>query len=143
MQDLDYAALASKIISKFTSDVFNEDEVFKVCQKVYKSFNHKDVAPLKKINENNYLMELFHGPTLAFKDYAMQFLSELFSEVLNNSKRKIVILGATSGDTGSAALEAFRGKKNTDIFILFPHDRVSLVQRKQMTSINQTALTLP
>ena len=136
MQDLDYAALASKIISKFTSDVFNEDEVFKVCQKVYKSFNHKDVAPLKKINENNYLMELFHGPTLAFKDYAMQFLSMDFERVLKSKNQKALILGATSGDTGSAALNAFAGHSEIDIFILFPKGRVSYVQEAQMTSVN-------
>ncbi len=136
MQDLDYTSLAEKIILPFVGSNLKQ-KIGKISRKVYKKFNGKEKAPLIKLEDNFYLMELFHGPTFAFKDYAMQFLSELFSEVLNNSKRKIVILGATSGDTGSAALEAFRGKKNTDIFILFPHDRVSLVQRKQMTSINQ------
>ena len=83
------------------------------------------------------MLELFHGPTLAFKDYAMQFLARAFNQALNKRAQKGVILGATSGDTGSAALEAFKGKENIDIFILFPHKRVSSVQQKQMTWINE------
>ena len=84
-----------------------------------------------------HVLELFHGPTLAFKDYAMQFLSRAFNQALHNRSQKCVILGATSGDTGSAALEAFKGKENIDIFILFPHQRVSGVQQKQMTGITE------
>ena len=136
MQDLDYISLAEKIILPFVGTDLKEI-VGDISKKVYEKFNTKEKAPLIKLEKNFYRMELFHGPTFAFNDYAMQFLSELFSEVLKTSKSKIVILGATSGDTGSAALEAFKGKENTDIFILFPFDRVSSVQRKQMTSINQ------
>ena len=137
MQDLDYISLAEKIMLPFVESNLKQ-KIGKISKKVYEKFNGKEKAPLIKLDENFYLMELFHGPTFAFKDYAMQFLSELFNEVLKTSERKIVILGATSGDTGSAALEAFKGKNNTDIFILFPHDRVSSVQRKQMTTINKS-----
>ena len=135
MQGLDYISLAEKIIFPFVGKNLNQ-LIGQISKKVYEKFDNKEKAPLIELEKNFYIMELFHGPTYAFKDYAMQLLSELFSEVLKNSKSKIVILGATSGDTGSAALEAFKEKENTDIFILFPHDRVSSVQRKQMTSIN-------
>ena len=135
MQGLDYATLATKVISKFTNNTFNEGEVLKICQRVYRSFDHNDVAPLKQINKNDYLLELFHGPTLAFKDYAMQFLSFDFERVLKSLNQKALILGATSGDTGSAALNAFAGNSEIDIFILFPKGRVSAIQEAQMTSI--------
>ena len=95
------------------------------------------MASLHKFEDNLHILELFHGPTLAFKDYAMQFLSRAFNKALQNKNKRGVILGATSGDTGSAALEAFKGKENIDIFILFPHGRVSEVQQKQMTWINE------
>ena len=137
MKDLDYIRLTEKITTPFVGQNL-KTKIGMISKKVYKKFNHKDIAPLIKLKNNFYVMELFHGPTLAFKDYAMQFLAELFDNVLSNKNKKIVILGATSGDTGSAALEAFKGKKNSDIFILFPHGRVSDVQRKQMTWINQS-----
>ena len=137
MKDLDYIRLTEKITTPFVGQNL-KTKIGMISKKVYKKFNHKDIAPLIKLKNNFYVMELFHGPTLAFKDYAMQFLAELFDNVLSNKNKKIVILGATSGDTGSAALEAFKGKKNSDIFILFPHGRVSEVQRKQMTWINQS-----
>ena len=89
------------------------------------------------ISENKYILELFYGPTYAFKDYALQFLGNLFSEILKNKKRKITIIGATSGDTGSAAINAFKGKDEIDVFILHPHEKVSDVQRLQMTSVNE------
>ena len=116
--------------------MFSKKELLKICKDTYSIFN-KDVAPLHKLNKNLHILELFHGPTLAFKDYAMQFLARAFNQALNNRDQKGVILGATSGDTGSAALEAFKGKGNIDIFILFPHRRVSSVQQKQMTWINE------
>ena len=93
--------------------------------------------PVVKVDENIGALELFHGPTFAFKDYAMQFLSRAFNQALKKRNKRGVILGATSGDTGSAALEAFKGQENIDIFILFPHQRVSEVQQKQMTYINE------
>ena len=114
----------------------SENELLNISKDTYSVFK-KDVAPLYQLNENLHVLELFQGPTLAFKDYAMQFLARAFNQALNKRAQKGVILGATSGDTGSAALEAFKGKENIDIFILFPHKRVSSVQQKQMTWINE------
>ena len=134
MKHLDYPTLASEIIKQFVGKNL-EKKIDFISKSVYSTFDNKEIAPIVKLKENIYLMELFHGPTLAFKDYAMMYLSELFDEVLKEKKKKVVILGATSGDTGSAALEAFKLKKNIDIFIFFPHNRVSNVQKKQMTTI--------
>ncbi|WP_443643138.1 threonine synthase [Candidatus Levibacter sp. Uisw_134_01] len=137
MKGLSYAELACKIMSPFMSPCLTEDEVLKMSEDTYSNFNNDDVASLHKFEDNLHILELFHGPTLAFKDYAMQFLSRAFNKALQNKNKRGVILGATSGDTGSAALEAFKGKENIDIFILFPHGRVSEVQQKQMTWINE------
>ncbi|MDB2696668.1 threonine synthase [Alphaproteobacteria bacterium] len=137
MKGLSYAELACKIMSPFMSPCLTEDEVLKMSEDTYSNFNNNDVASLHKFEDNLHILELFHGPTLAFKDYAMQFLSRAFNKALQNKNKRGVILGATSGDTGSAALEAFKGKENIDIFILFPHGRVSEVQQKQMTWINE------
>jgi|TARA_B100002051_G_scaffold93837_1_gene89647 threonine synthase len=134
MKHLDYPTLASEIIKQFVGKNL-EKKIDFISKSVYSTFDNREIAPIVKLKENIYLMELFHGPTLAFKDYAMMYLSELFDEVLKEKKKKVVILGATSGDTGSAALEAFKLKKNIDIFIFFPHNRVSNVQKKQMTTI--------
>ncbi len=136
MKDLSYARLATKILKPFIHPFLNEDDILNICQAIYSSFGD-NVAPLKELEKNTYILELFHGPTLAFKDYAMQFLSRAFNLALEKKGKRAVILGATSGDTGSAALEAFKGKANIDIFILFPHGRVSEVQQKQMTWINE------
>ena len=99
-----------------------------------KAFGHDARAPLKQLNENHFLLELFHGPTLAFKDFAMQLIGQLFQVALKRRGDRVTIVGATSGDTGSAAIEAFRGLDAVDVFILFPHGRVSEVQRRQMTT---------
>ena len=136
MKELSYSKLASKILKPFIQPFLSEDDILNICRATYSSFGN-DVAPLKELKKNTYILELFHGPTLAFKDYAMQFLSRAFNIALDKKGKKAVILGATSGDTGSAALEAFKGKENVDIFILFPHKRVSEVQQKQMTWINE------
>ena len=136
MKHLNYAELSTKIIKPFVVPCLSENQLIKICKDTYSVFN-KDVAPLHKLDKNLHVLELFHGPTLAFKDYAMQFLSRAFNQALHNRAKRGVILGATSGDTGSAALEAFKGKENIDIFILFPHQRVSDVQQKQMTWINE------
>jgi threonine synthase len=136
MKSLDYAELATKIMCPFIEPCLSEKEVFKICKDTYSGFN-EGIAPLYNLKNNTYILELFHGPTFAFKDYAMQFLSRAFNQALHNRKKRGVILGATSGDTGSAALEAFKGQENIDIFILFPHLRVSEVQQKQMTYINE------
>ncbi|MDC0531293.1 threonine synthase [Alphaproteobacteria bacterium] len=137
MKGLSYAELASKIMVPFIFPCLTEDEILKICEDTYSSFGEQDVAPLQKFEDNLYVLELFHGPTLAFKDYAMQFLSRAFNKSLQKKNKRGVILAATSGDTGSAALEAFKGKENIDIFILFPHGRVSKVQQKQMTWIKE------
>ena len=136
MKHLNYAELSAKIIKPFVAPCLSENELLNISKDTYSVFN-KDVAPLYQLNKNLHVLELFHGPTLAFKDYAMQFLARAFNQALNKRAQKGVILGATSGDTGSAALEAFKGKENIDIFILFPHKRVSSVQQKQMTWINE------
>ena len=136
MKHLNYAELSAKIIRPFVEPCLSENELLNISNDTYSVFN-KDVAPLYQLNKNLHVLELFHGPTLAFKDYAMQFLARAFNQALNKRAQKGVILGATSGDTGSAALEAFKGKENIDIFILFPHKRVSSVQQKQMTWINE------
>ena len=136
MKHLNYAELSAKIIRPFVEPCLSENELLRISKDTYTVFN-KDVAPLYQLNKNLHVLELFHGPTLAFKDYAMQFLARAFNQALKKRAQKGVILGATSGDTGSAALEAFKGKENIDIFILFPHKRVSSVQQKQMTWINE------
>ena len=136
MKKLSYSELAAKIMTPFIQPSLSHNEVLKICNEIYSKFTNDEVAPLKKMEDNLFILELFHGPTLAFKDYAMQFLSKAFNVALTKNKQRAVILGATSGDTGSAALEAFKGKDNVDIFILFPDGKVSPVQQKQMTRIN-------
>ena len=134
MKNLDYISLAEKIISPFVSKEIRY-KLYEMCRQVYSNFNHEEVVPIKKLDTNLYVMELFYGPTFAFKDYAMQFLARVFDYVLREKKKKILIVGATSGDTGSAALEAFKNNKNVDLFILFPNNKISSIQQKQMTTI--------
>lgn len=113
-----------------------DDQTFKtMIDEAYASFRHEAVAPLVQTGANEFVLELFHGPTLAFKDVAMQLLARLMDYVLAARDARATIVGATSGDTGGAAIEAFRGRSNTDIFILFPEGRVSPVQQRQMTSV--------
>ena len=135
MQGLPYHEIAALIISKFTGDDINYREVADLTTATYANFMHPEVAPLKFIEDGLYALELFHGPTIAFKDYAMQFLARTFQKALSKSGKRSVILGATSGDTGSAALQAFQNLDSIDIFILFPNGRVSPIQQKQMTSL--------
>ena len=135
MRDLSYSDLAGLIMSRFTDGEIDLVEMTSLARQSYADFSHPDVAPLRPVAENIHILELFHGPTIAFKDYAMQFLSRVFDRALTRQNRTAVILGATSGDTGSAALEAFKGRDSVDVFILFPNGRVSPVQQKQMTSI--------
>lgn len=136
MSDLSYSDLAGLIMSRFTDGEIDQVEMTSLARQSYAGFTHPDVAPLRPVAENIHILELFHGPTIAFKDYAMQFLSRVFDRALTRQNRTAVILGATSGDTGSAALEAFKGRDSVDVFILFPNGRVSPVQQKQMTSIS-------
>lgn len=131
-----YAELAYEIISRFiTDDSIDESSLRSIINESYASFRHEDVAPLKKLPDGSYLLELFHGPTLAFKDFALQFLGRLLGHYMQDAGQKAVVLGATSGDTGSAAIAGFAGRPNMDIFILHPKGRVSDVQRKQMTTV--------
>ena len=132
---LSYQELALKIISPFVDGAISEHDLEKIIAKSYSTFRHDDIAPLVKTGDNEWILELFHGPTLAFKDFALQFLGNLLDYTLEKRQKKVVIMGATSGDTGSAAIEGCRRCKNIDIFILHPHERVSEVQRRQMTTI--------
>ncbi|WP_370230437.1 threonine synthase [Cognatishimia sp.] len=129
-----YEEVAFAVMQPFVGDSFTDDEFKGIIQRAYAGFRHEARAPLVQLAPNHYLLELFHGPTLAFKDFAMQLIGQLFQFELSRRGEKVTIVGATSGDTGSAAIEAFRGLDNVDVFILFPDGRVSDIQRKQMTT---------
>ena len=135
MQGLSYAELAGRIMAPFCVGEIDEAELTAMARDAYADFDHPDIAPLKPLQGNLHVLELFHGPTIAFKDYAMQFLARAFDRALKKKQQHAVIVGATSGDTGSAALEAFKGRDAVDVFILFPEGRVSPVQQRQMTSV--------
>ncbi|MFP9136605.1 threonine synthase [Devosia sp. XGJD_8] len=130
-----YADVAYAIISRFTGDEIAPERLKAIIDESYAVFRHPSVAPLLELEPNHFVLELFHGPTLAFKDVAMQFLSRIMDHILAERGLKATIVGATSGDTGSAAIEAFRGRDTTDIFILHPRGRTSPVQRLQMTTV--------
>ena len=132
-KDLNYQELAKKIIYPFIGNFMNENDLSKIIDKSYSVFRKKNVVDLVKIGDRSVL-ELFHGPTLAFKDVAMQLLGSFYEYYLNNENKKLNIVVATSGDTGAAAIDAIKGKKNVNIFVLHPHNRVSPVQRKLMTT---------
>ena len=135
MGALDYPQLAEKIITPFVGDCIPQNDLRLMLAQTYAEFRHSAVAPMVQIGSNQWVLELFHGPTLAFKDFALQLLGRLLDYVLEREHQKVVILGATSGDTGSAAIEGCKHCKNIDIFILHPHNRVSDVQRRQMTTV--------
>jgi threonine synthase len=134
LKDLDYNQLAKEIISPFVNGFINDDDLSKIITKSYSSFRKKNVIDLIKV-EDRFILELFHGPTLAFKDVAMQLLGNFYEYYLENNNEKINIVVATSGDTGAAAIEAIKGKKNLNIFVLHPYNRISSVQRKIMTTV--------
>ncbi|WP_127114233.1 threonine synthase [Shimia sediminis] len=131
---LSYEETAFRVMRPFVGDAFTDEEFQGIIARAYAGFRHDARAPLVQLAPNHFLMELFHGPTLAFKDFAMQLIGQLFQFSLARRNERVTIVGATSGDTGSAAIEAFRGLDNVDVFILFPHGRVSDIQRKQMTT---------
>ena len=130
---LSYQDLAKNIIFSFIGDFMSENDLSRIIDKSYSVFREKNVVKLIKVGDRSVL-ELFHGPTLAFKDIAMQLLGNFYEYYLNNENEKINIVVATSGDTGAAAIDAIKGKKNVNIFVLHPHNRVSSVQRKLMTT---------
>lgn len=130
-----YAEVAYAIISRFTEGEIAADKLKEIIDGAYATFRHPSIAPLVELEPGHFVLELFHGPTLAFKDVAMQFLSRVMDHILAERGQHATIVGATSGDTGSAAIEAFRGRQTTDIFILHPRGRTSEVQRRQMTTV--------
>ncbi len=130
-----YAEVAYAIISRFVDGDIPADKLKAIIDDAYAVFRHPSVTPLVELEPGHFVLELFHGPTLAFKDVAMQFLSRVMDHILAERGLRATIVGATSGDTGSAAIEAFRGRDTTDIFILHPQGRTSEVQRRQMTTV--------
>ena len=132
---LPYAEVAFRVMRRFVAGEFDDAEFRADVDAAYATFTHKDIVPLVELGPDRYLLELFHGPTLAFKDVAMQLLGRLFARALKKQKRRATVIVATSGDTGSAAIAALRGLPNVDVVVLHPHGRVSEVQRRQMTTV--------
>jgi threonine synthase len=126
---------AVRVMQPFVAGSLSEEELRDLCTQAYGRFSHQGVTPLVQLDHRHWLLELFHGPTLAFKDVALQLLGLLFEKFLSKSDRHITIVGATSGDTGSAAIDAVAGREKIDIFMLHPDGRVSEVQRRQMTTV--------
>ncbi len=138
MAGLGYAELAGRVMAPYVDGAIAEDDFAEILAETYAAFDHPEVAPLVPLGENEFLLELFHGPTLAFKDFALQLVGRLFDHVLARRGERITIIGATSGDTGSAAIEACRDRDAIEIFILHPKGRVSEVQRRQMTTVTSS-----
>ncbi len=132
---LPYEEIALRVMLPFTD--MEEGHLRGLVEAAYAGFEHDARAPLVQLGPDHFLLELFHGPTLAFKDFAMQLIGQLFQDAMKRRGERITIVGATSGDTGSAAIEAFRGLDNVECFILYPHGRVSEVQRRQMTTASE------
>ena len=135
MRGLPYAELAVRVMTPFLGGRIDAGDFRRIVEDAYAGFDHAAVAPLRQLDANLWLMELFHGPTLAFKDIALQLLGRLFDHVLKKRGERVTIVCATSGDTGSAAIEACRDRDAIEIFVLHPHNRVSDVQRRQMTTV--------
>jgi threonine synthase len=132
---ISYGELAAQVMAPYVADDFAAAEFAEICDEAYRSFDHRAVVPLVQIDHHQWLLELFHGPTLAFKDVALQLVGRLFDRVLSRRGQRITIVGATSGDTGSAAIDGVRGCEHVDIVILYPAGRTSEVQRRQMTTV--------
>ncbi len=135
MRGLAYAEIAFRVISPFVGEAIGSETLKRIVEAAYRGFDHRAVAPLKQLGPELWLLELFHGPTLAFKDYALQLVGPLFEHVLEERGEHVTMIGATSGDTGSAAIEACRDRPAIDLFMLYPEGRVSEVQRRQMTTV--------
>ncbi|MEO6153306.1 MAG: threonine synthase [Croceibacterium sp.] len=135
MAGLSYVEVAVRVMLPFVGDSLTESRLREMASEAYGRFDHAAVTPLVQLDEQLWLLELFHGPTLAFKDVALQLLGRLFEEFLARRGERLTIVGATSGDTGSAAIDAVAGRDNVDIFMLHPKGRVSEVQRRQMTTV--------
>jgi threonine synthase len=135
MRSLSYVDLAVRIMAPFTAGVLTQAELQSLCQAAYSRFSHVAVTPLVQLTSQHWLLELFHGPTLAFKDVALQLLGQLFEKFLTGNDKALTIVGATSGDTGSAAIDAVAGRERIEIFMIHPHQRISDVQRRQMTTM--------
>ena len=133
LKALSYVDLATEIISKFIGDFCSKEKLHEIVEKSYSSFSEKEVVKIRKV-EDLQILELFHGPTLAFKDVAMQLIGNFYEYYLSKTRKKINIIVATSGDTGAAAIDAVKGKKNINIFVLHPNNRISSVQRMLMTT---------
>jgi threonine synthase len=129
-----YAEVAVEVIRRFVGDTISEPELSRLAREAYGTFRHPAVVPIVQVGASTFLLELFHGPTLAFKDVAMQLLARLMDHALAARGERTTIVVATSGDTGGAAVEAFRGRERTDLFVLFPAGRISEVQRRMMTT---------
>ena len=136
MRGLPYAELAARVMQPFVGTAVPFEVLRKICREAYAGFGHTAIVPLIQLEGGLFVQELFHGPTLAFKDMAMQVLGRLFDYLLTQRDKRVTIVGATSGDTGSAAIEAFAGRDRIDIMILHPHERTSQVQRRQMTTVH-------
>ncbi len=134
LKSLSYKDLSTEIINLFSSDFISKDELSSLINKSYSTFSEKEVVKISSIGKLK-ILELFHGPTLAFKDVAMQFIGNLYEYYLNKNDKKINIVVATSGDTGAAAIDAIKGKSNLNIFVLHPNNKISSVQRKLMTTV--------
>ena len=135
LRGLPYSELATRVMEPFVGDALSPGQLLALCDAAYASFAHKAVTPLAQLNEQHWLLELFHGPTLAFKDVALQLLGQLFETFLTRRQTHLTIIGATSGDTGSAAINAVAGREHIDIVMLHPKGRISDVQRCQMTTV--------
>jgi threonine synthase len=134
---LRYEEVAFRVMKPFIGETFTDEEFHEILDRAYAGFDHEARCPIVQIGENDFLLELHHGPTLAFKDVAMQLIGQMFDAALKRRGERVTIVGATSGDTGSAAIEAFKGLDCVDVFVMFPTGRVSDVQRRQMTTPSQ------
>ncbi len=134
-ENMNYQQIAFHISKKFIENEVNDKDLKKIIRKSFKNFSEKKIANIKNLGDGKWLLELFYGPTLAFKDYALQVVGNLFEYVLKKEKKKITIIGATSGDTGSAAINACKNKRTMELFIFHPYKKVSNIQRRLMTTV--------